>query len=408
MSVRPTIVLCCIKPYPGREGFSAGEFLSIASGLGKVAKIIIFSRKTIVKLFVEFWESSPSQREVDLLSSTECEFGKIQAFLSDKPGVRCEQTDPNDFWFNPEAPLDPKANLSCTVRMARAGPAFALPGEEPGRGAEMTLDRGTLSHQPAQGAGATSLFNKPAPVSPSHGTFQQRRDDVAGSGLTAATGTSSRHLGLEGPREPDILLIRGFDHKSFEAHNFAALVSTWGAASEVFISKKHHLAFVTFEGRGREAAHAVHEQLNGVRLFNSPLRIDIVDDIHPKFIPNSSKPDAPRLIWRRAQNATASDAPPDPRTFASRFLLVSNASEYLQEGSLITLLEEVGRAKDVLAVRKTGKNGYFVAFRSINDAVRALALLQGLLVDNRKLRLQFTEGPRGGRPRGPAGLVQTF
>ena len=54
MNEKHKVILCCIKTQKDKTGFSAENFRNFASSFGNVDKIVIFSRKAIVKLFVSY------------------------------------------------------------------------------------------------------------------------------------------------------------------------------------------------------------------------------------------------------------------------------------------------------------------------------------------------------------------
>lgn len=402
MSQGSAILLCCVKPAAGKECFTAEEFIRVVGEYGPVLQIIVFSRKTIVKLFVQFSSPQSASSAIQSLSQAECEFGKIQVFPSDKPSIRCDQTDPRDYWTK-------LSKIPCTKQTINlSSNLLNKHAIEQNCESQLTsLDNRTRTNltdstKVNQNDSYSLFFDQFCEDSESNCRFIGAQLDFCSNepSLFAKQNKYRQHAVWHDRPDsesalfaepPSILLIHNFDHKSLEATNVAGLLSCWGVVSEVLVSKRHHLSFVTFVTRPRESAYISARELNGNRLFTGPLHLEVVSDIHPKYIPNSSRPDSKRLIFRKSQTDIFTAVKPRLDTHVTRYLLITDASVFLTEKSLVTLLMELGRPRSVLAVRRESPTQFRVAARNTSEAVRLVSLLQGLLVDDSRLVVQFAK-----------------
>lgn len=402
MNSGSTILLCCVKPLAGKECFTAEEFLKVVGQLGHVLQIIIFSRKTIVKLFVEFSDHQAANKAYQTLMQADCEFGKIQAFPSDKPSIRCEQVDQRDYWIESHRIpyLRNPFHLSSDRLQSHSNDqsSDSLPASSNTQKSTILTYSTKTTQNDTFSQSLEQFCDNPDGSYRLFGTL----DDSCSSGPSffpiQNNNQQQTFWNIKRDKElalyaepPSILLIHNFDHKSLEATNVAGLLSCWGVVKEVLVSKRHHLSFVTFATRSRECASVTARELSGNRLFAGPLQLEVVTDIHPKYIPNSSRPDSKRLIFRKIQTDIFTGVKPRLDTHVSRYLLITGASVFLTEESLITLLMEIGRPRSVMAVKRESPTVFQVITRNLSESVRLVALLQGLLVDDSRLVVQFTK-----------------
>jgi len=380
MSMSSAIILFCIKPNTGCENLTAADFLATAQVIGEPQTIIIFSRKTIVKLFVQFVEKSLGNDALAIAQAIDCPFGKMQAFFSDKPSIRCEQNDPADYWLAdglqttlvPPIATQDRPAIGGSVPSRRIGSCSAYDQLSHLETSTNPLPPPSRSMLPSL-SNTTSVVSPTVPVTPSQFLNSHPLD----------------HPSIQLPS--NILLIRNFDPKDLQASQLATLLFTWGHVREILVSKKHHLAFASFHTPADAAIAAARRELAGLKLSSAPLLPETVNDIHPKYIPTAAKPDSHLYIWRSPPQQFITSLAPNPAIRITRYLLVSDASPFLSELALTILVAETARPNEIRWTQRVNRSTFIMELGSLPDSVRTLAILQGQRLDASRLSLTFLE-----------------
>lgn len=362
--MRTEIFLCCLKLTNQTNNLTAADFVQFASQFGKVRQIVIFSRKKIVKLFVEISEDGLCKNQLSILSFSECSFGKIQSFISNKKSIKPEKEIPGDYW---------SSESSSTLNNTK-----------------IPLKLGNNSTCFNNSLIIKNLNNKPVSTKPIANLYLWKNKIVQDF---LSLPNSSENCSLDSKpimhTLPHILKIKQFNFHIINANMFANFFAPWGNIKQVLVSKQLRTAFIDFDFHFQ--AKSALNSLQGFPFYEFPLLISYVAKIKDKYLTGNQDYPANISYWNRVHNNPLVRPLPNQSPIFTQFLTFSNVSCFVNVFSLRILVYEFISSGTVLITHQLYKNKFLVCFPNIFESIKVLSQLQGFEVDNKRLQLLFVD-----------------
>ena len=362
--MRTEIFLCCLKLISQTNDLTAADFVQFASQFGKVRQIVIFSRKKIVKLFVEISEDDLCKNQLSILSFSECSFGKIQTFISKKKFIKPEKEIIGDYWSS-ESP----SSLN--------NPKIPLKLDNNSNGFINSLKIKNLNNKP--------VSKKPIP------NLCLWKNKIVQDFLSLLT--SSENCSLDSKSIiytlPHILKIKQFNFNLISVNMFANLFALWGNIKQVLISKQLKTAFIDFDFHFQ--AKTALNFLQGFPFYEFPLLISFVAKIKDKYLTGNQDYLTNISYWNRGHNNPLVVSLSNQSPIFTQFLTFSNVSCFVNVNSLRILVYQFISSGTVLIIHQLSKNKFLVCFPNIFESIKVLSQLQGFEVDNKRLQLLFVD-----------------
>ena len=379
-----TILLCCIKPNKNRPYFTAEVFLSFLSKFGKILKIIIFSRKIITKLFTELESENPPKNYVNSISEVECPFGKLQVFNSDKTKIETEFQDKNDYWYC-ESLINEKLNFSNEKLNEGQVNNFQKSCSHPS-GTDENIHSGfyKMIHDPRK-----KSFYVPEKNSFDFETVN-KKNEFDGP-IKSSTKQNKNVFPLNDlPNENSFIIqISNFKPKVMKFQWLINLFSIGTEVVEGYFSKRFKICLLSF--KDLKSCQKAIDEFRNVFLFGDYLRFQLF--VNTKFnsllLSYPIKPQDWVIYYKKKKTKFTQPNSSGNIPLLSKTYLIQNLPPAISLNLLRVFLLEKQDSKSLKEIIKISNTSFLVKWNNLTSSVETLISLQGIQIDNKKVKISF-------------------
>ena len=252
---RSKILLLCLgfdRPKQQISGVKVHDLLNIFGCFGSLRKIMIFSKTTILKAFVEFGNASSAQLAQEFLHETSVDdLGEARLYVSERAALTCSDRF-LDFWD-----VEREENLP---RASGANLCLGIPRESTAASNLSAQENQLVSHcsltDPESGSpsgwvlGENRLAVKRFSVNSLHAEVPSKTSFDTDA-LSAEKATSSRRMSTQIPQSSKVLLLSNLNNFFGDSKEIFNLFSCFGNLNKILFMKnlqKAMIEFDTFEG----------------------------------------------------------------------------------------------------------------------------------------------------------------
>lgn len=357
--MRSVVILCCIKPFEDKINCSAKEFLNLASCIGEVDKIMIFSRKKIVKMFIQFKPGTFIESSFEEISNTECSFGKIQMFKSERTEIVFHNTNPNDSWLfkDDQEPSSQLISQNPNETEQKNNPT-KLNSEKPlafDPNSEKLLCKKTLVQKPLHSQQFVSNIYH----------------------LTPNLNQINNNL----------LMIQNCNDLPLQFDSFLKILAIFGKINDFRISQRKSSAFVHY--KSNKSAQTALLELHNFKFLESYLSVSFASQANQELcVPSRRATSSEIRRTNKAKNQLKNTANQPNRRITKLLLLQPIPAEFTLH-HLMILLNDFINQESIVNVEKVGNNEFLAKIVDIYESARLYAQIEGFRLNNSRIRPSF-------------------
>ena len=198
-------------------------------------------------------------------------------------------------------------------------------------------------------------------------------------------------------------MLKNYNSKIMTVELFIHIFEIWGLLSRISISKKHKTAFIQYFDQN-DCDIAYHE-MNDFRLFDAYLSIVYVDAVDPKYYVNSTEASEEELHQSHIRCQQMRKYGKKGVQEISRYLCLSNVSEYVSQSSLQILLGDYVQDSSISCIRQISNTSFLLEFANKYEAIKVFCQIQGVILDNNCIHAEFINSQNGQTLSGGLGFT---
>jgi RNA recognition motif-containing protein len=389
------VLLCCITPSDETQLITNDIIKEIFSTFGTILESFVFSRKVLVKAFVEFADQQSMSHALKKMQSVQLAIGKIKVYKSHKDRIKRKAT-------NEEEAIDISSDSITSMG------DFDKDSQKK-KSKDANFNSRTSENFYSYSKILNSLSNINEPVESMNDRLQRTKSTsnpnmvnlnvpTLVSGQTnfssyEAFNMQKRHNTEEesGNAELKVLMVNRIEVKRVTCKFLLNLFGSFGNVTKVLVNKEGAYALIEFETH--EQAISAMNHLKSLTFFENTLKIKLskYTSLCFKTLEKEENPNISYMVglsnFHRYKTGLSIKVNPP-----SSLLHFTSVSENVNAVILFELVRQVHEPEKIIQLARKGLNSrmFLVEFKQIFHAIEVLSVLHNKMVDSKKLKVSFS------------------
>lgn len=388
-----SIILCCINPLDCGTAITNEILFELFAAYGDVQEVLIFSRKVLIKAFVEFANPEIAQKILSTQISAPPSFGKIKLYKSHKRSILRKTSQPAD--IGPEDEND-GTNNSVTSLGCQPNPLrdYNLP----------PLSHNEFSNYISSMKSFEESYRNDSLPYPRARNFtlqdfskfealKDTEDKYNTLSFNNLEDTRGRPLNNRGTDEPRVLMVNRLNFNYVTCVFLNNLFGCFGNVTKILLNRSDSYALIEFEN-GTQACSS-STALKDRSFFGNPLKLKLSKYTSLNFKSLEKDDESRKLdfLYGNSKNFRFSTGFGGVKNPPTKSLHLEGLSADVTPLILFELTGQIHEPEKIcqLSRQQFEDKSFLVEFSTETQAMEVLAVLQGKLINGKPVKVSFSQ-----------------